>query len=175
MKRIEAIALFNVLGTVKVNKMDETLAGAVLDNHLEVHKVKKSYDEAQEVLSKRVLDGISQERQQEHSELTNKRNAEKDATKQAEIQAIINDSYSDIEAANRKFNKVITKFLTADVIVNLTKIGRKEFIKGCKDAGMDVKPDFIQILAPMFEDYTEPKDNKEAVSKELDTLMSDDE
>lgn len=171
MKRTEAISMFNVLSTVKVNKMNDELAEAVLNNHLALHAVQKSLAEAQEALSKRVLDGISEERQRAHAELETKLKATKDAQKQAELQATINDTYADITEANRKFVKVYNKLMDADVEVKLCKVERKAFVKGCADADMQLTPAQLTALAPMFKDVeaAQPAD----ILAEIDALMED--
>lgn len=173
MKRIEAISMFNVLSTVKVNKMTDELVEIVLNNHLAVHSVQKSLSDAQEALSKRVLEGISDDRQRAHSELETRLKAEKDPQKQAELQVIINDTYADIVEANRKFVKVYNKLMQSDVEVKLDKVERKTFLKGCADAGMQLTSAQLTALAPMFKDV-------EAVAvsdimSEIDMFMQEDQ
>lgn len=171
MKRFDIIRIFNVLSTVKVNKMSEDIASAVLNNHLTVHTVQKSLSEAQEALKRRVLDGIPEDKLRSLSELETKIKAERDLQKQAELQVIINGNYRDIVDANRKFEKVYSRLLQTDVEIHLEKVDRKKFLKGCADADMQLTPAQLTILAPMFCGVYTPEQNN--LEKEIDGLIDD--
>lgn len=171
MKRFDVIRIFNVLSIVKVNKMSEDIASAVLNNHLIVHRVQKSLSEAQEALKLRVLDGIPEDKLRSLAELETKIKAEKDIQKQAELQVIINENYRDIADANRKFEKVYSKLLQTDIEIDLEKVDRKKFLKGCAEADMQLTPAQLTILAPMFcGAYTPEQDNLE---NEIELLLNE--
>lgn len=170
MKRSTAIALYQAILGVSLDKMNEEMTDAILANTLAVAGINDSLVKAQEELRKRTVETIDKDRLAAYDELTTKMNA-LEGVKRMAVQAVINDNYKDVKTQLKRLNKAISAWLDKDADVDLTKIDRKEFCKACRESEQSINPAVMQTLAPMFKDYKEPK--AEVDADELDELLND--
>lgn len=170
MKRNTAISMYQTVLGITLNKMSDDMTDAILSNTLALAEINNALAKAQEELRKRTIETIDKARLTAYDELTTKMSA-LEGVKRSAVQAVINDNYKDVKEQLKRLNKALEKWLDKDVSVELTQVDRKEFCKACRDAEQDITPATMQVLAPMFKGYTEPK--TEVDNNELDELLKD--
>lgn len=170
MKRNTAIAMYQAVLGIKLNKMGDDMTDAILGNTLALSEVNNTLGKAQEELRKKTVETIDKERLTAYDELTVKMNA-LEGIKRAAVQAVINDNYKDVQTQLKRLNKALDKWLDKDVSVELTQVDRKEFCKACREAEQNITPATMQVLAPMFNGYVEPK--TEVDDAEIAELLKD--
>ena len=170
MKRTTAITMYQNLLNIKLDKMSDEMTDAILANTLAVAEVNNALDKSQEVLRKKTIETIDQERLVAYDELQVKMNALEGAKRMA-VQAVINDNYRDVRKQIERLNKAVSAWLDKDVAIEIRTIEQKDFVKACKDSGQTLTPALLQRLAPMFNGYSEP--NTEVDEKELDELLAE--
>lgn len=170
MKRNQAITLYNGLMAVRLNKMSEDMTDAVLSNTLAASAVNDTFAKVQEELRKRTIEAIDKEKREAYDNLATKAQA-LTGTQKAAVQAVMKDSYADIEKAKETFMKALNKWLDKDITIDIEPVDRKEFLKAVKEAEQTMTPADIEKLAPMFKGYEVPK--AEVDKDELDELLKD--
>lgn len=158
-----------ILG-IKLNKMSDDMTDAIICNTLALADVNNSFQNAQTTARKLTVETIDKDRLTAYDELTTKMNA-LEGTKRMAVQAVINDNYKDVQSQLKRLNKALDKWLDKDVSIELTQVDRKEFCKACRESEQNITPATMQVLAPMFKGYTEPK--TEVDDAELDELLKD--
>lgn len=170
MKRNTAITLYNGLMAVRLNKMSEDMTDAVLSNTLAASAVNDTFAKVQEELRKRTIEAIDKDRREAYDNLATKAQA-LTGTQKAAVQAVMKDSYADIEKARETFMKALNKWLDKDITIDIEPVDRKEFLKAVKEAEQTMTPADTEKLAPMFKGYEAPK--VEVDKDELDELLKD--
>lgn len=170
MKRNTAIAMYQAVLGIKLNKMSDDMTDAILGNTIALSEVNSTLVKAQEELRKKTVETIDKERLTAYDELTVKMNA-LEGIKRSAVQAVINDNYKDVQTQLKRLNKALDKWLDKDVTMELTQVDRKEFCKACREAEQNITPATMQVLAPMFKGYTEPK--TEVDDAEIDELLAE--
>lgn len=170
MKRNTAIAMYQAVLGIKLNKMSDDMTDAILGNTLALSEVNSTLGNAQEELRKKTVETIDKERLTAYDELTTKMNA-LEGIKRSAVQAVLNDNYKDVQTQLKRLNKALDKWLDKDVSMELTQVDRKEFCKACREAEQNITPATMQVLAPMFKGYTEPK--TEVDDAEIAELLND--
>lgn len=170
MKRNTAITMYQAILSIKLNKMSDDMTDAILGNTLALSEVNNTLAKAQEELRKKTIETIDRERLTAYDELTTKMNA-LEGIKKSAVQAVINDNYKDVQGQLKRLNKALEKWLDKDISVELTQVDRKEFCKACRETEQNITPATMQVLAPMFKGYVEPK--TEVDDAEIRELLND--
>lgn len=170
MKRNTAISMYQAVLGIKLNKMSEDMTEAIFANTLALAVVNAGFQSAQETVRKLSVETIDKERRTAYDELVVKMNA-LEGPKRNAVQAVINDNYKDVQTQIRRCNKAMETYLEDEADVKLTAIDRKEFCKACRESEQDITPAMMQVLAPMFKGYVEPKN--EVDDAELQELLKD--
>lgn len=170
MKRTTAIAMYQAVLGIKLNKMSDDMTEAIISNTLALADVNNSFQNAQTTARKLTVETIDKDRLTAYDELTTKMNA-LEGTKRMAVQAVINDNYKDVQSQLKRLNKAIDAYLDKEAEVELKQIDRKEFCKACRDAEQNLTPATMQVLAPMFNGYVEPKN--EVDEAEIKALLDE--
>ena len=169
MKRTQAIAAYNAVMSIKLNKMSEEMTEAILSNTLTLATVNEQFDKVKEELRKRTIDTIDVERREEYGKITTKLKA-LDGQKRAALQSVVNDNYTDILKAEAAFIRAANRWLDKEVILDIDKIERKDFIAALKESEQNITPASLDELSVIFKG-----DKKKEVTideAEIDELLS---
>lgn len=161
MKRNQAIAMYQAILNIKLNKMSEEMTEAILADTLNLSAIQEQFAKVQEELRKRTIETIDKERLKAYDDAVTKMNALEGAKRMA-IQAVINDNYADVRKAQTTYIKALNRWLDKEADVEIEQLDRKEFIKSMKESEQIITPADLDVLAPIF------KANK-AISAEINT------
>lgn len=161
MKRNQAIAMYQTILSIRLNKMNEDMTEAILANTLNLSAIQEQFNKVQEELRKRTIETIDKDRLSAYDEIVTKMNA-LEGMKRNAVQAFINDNYADVLKAQGAYIKALNRWLDKYTEVEIEQIDRKEFIKAMKESEQTITPANLDRLAPLF------KDSK-AISAEIDT------
>jgi hypothetical protein len=161
MKRNQAIAMYQAILNIKLNKMSEEMTEAILADTLNLSAIQEQFAKVQEELRKRTIETIDKDRLSAYDEIVTKMNALEGAKRMA-IQSVINDNYADVRKAQTTYIKALNRWLDKEADVEIEQLDRKEFIKSMKESEQIITPADLDVLAPIF------KANK-AVSAEINT------
>lgn len=162
--------MYQVVLNIKLNKMSDDMTDAILSNTLALADVNNTFQNAQTTARKLTVETIDKDRLTAYDDLTTKMNA-LEGTKRMAVQAVINDNYKDVQSQLKRLNKAIDAYLDKDAEVEVKQIDRKEFCKACRDSEQNITPAMMQVLAPMFNGYVEPKN--EVDDAEIQSLLED--
>lgn len=149
MKRIQAIAMYQELQNIRLDKMSDEMTDAILANTLAVAEVNDAMAKAQEELRMRTVGTLDRDRIVAYDDLVIKMNA-LEGSKRMAVQAVINDNYHDVRMQLERFNKALSSWLEKDVNIELSEVDRKEFCKACRESEFPFTPSALQRVAPMF-------------------------
>ena len=168
MKRIQAIAMYQELQNIRLDKMSDEMTDAILANTLAVAEVNDAMAKAQEELRMRTVGILDRDRIVAYDDLVIKMNA-LEGSKRMAVQAVINDNYHDVRMQLERFNKALSSWLEKDITLELDLIDRKEFIKAMKDSDQKITPADLNVMAAIFKDH--PTTSAEIDLNELESLI----
>lgn len=170
MKRNQAIAAYSAIMGVKLNKMTEDMVDAILADTLTLSAINEQFAKVQEELRKRTIDTIDQKRREDYDNIVTKMKA-LDAQKRAALQAVLNDNFADVQKAQGSYIKALNKWLDKDVVIDLEKVDRKDFIKAMKESEQNITPADLDVLLPLFKDSKAI--SAEIDNEEIDSLLAE--
>lgn len=170
MKRNQAIAAYSAIMGVKLNKMSEDMVDAILADTLTLSAINEQFAKVQEELRKRTIDTIDQKRREDYDNIVTKMKA-LDAQKRAALQAVLNDNFADVQKAQGSYIKALNKWLDKDVVIDLEKVDRKDFIKAMKESEQNITPADLDVLLPLFKDSKAI--SAEIDNEEIDSLLAE--
>ena len=146
MKQIELNNIFNFLGKIKVNKINdrETKIGLV-NIHMELYKKVQEYSEYIKELQKKYFEGKEAELNIYNQQVSQLQDA--DPEKKAEIEAALNPEMKKLVI---EFNGLVNDKLNTDVEVNLTKIDKDKFIEALIDLDIEFTCEDLVILKDLY-------------------------
>ena len=146
MKQIELNDIFNFLGKIKVNKINdrETKIGLV-NIHMELYKKVQEYSEYIKELQKKYFEGKEAELNIYNQQVSQLQDAEPE--KKAAIEASLNP---EIKKLVIEFNGLVNDKLNTDVDVNLTKIDKDKFIEALIDLDIEFTCEDLVILKDLY-------------------------
>ena len=146
MKQIELNNIFNFLGKIKVNKINdrETKIGLV-NIHMELYKKVQEYSEYIKELQKKYFEGKEAELNIYNQQVSQLQDA--DPEKKAEIEAALNPEMKKLVI---EFNGLVNDKLNTDVDVNLTKIDKDKFIEALIDLDIEFTCEDLVILKDLY-------------------------
>ena len=146
MKQIELNNIFNFLGKIKVNKINdrETKIGLV-NIHMELYKKVQEYSEYIKELQKKYFEGKEAELNIYNQQVSQLQDA--DPEKKAAIEASLNP---EIKKLVIEFNGLVNDKLNTDVDVNLTKIDKDKFIEALIDLDIEFTCEDLVILKDLY-------------------------
>ena len=146
MKQIELNNIFNFLGKIKVNKINdrETKIGLV-NIHMELYKKVQEYSEYIKELQKKYFEGKEAELNIYNQQVSQLQDA--DPEKKAAIEASLNP---EIKKLVIEFNSLVNDKLNTDVDVNLTKIDKDKFIEALIDLDIEFTCEDLVILKDLY-------------------------
>ena len=170
MKRNQAIAAYSAIMGVKLNKMSEDMVDAILADTLTLSAINEQFAKVQEELRKRTIDTIDQKSREDYDNIVTKMKA-LDAQKRAALQAVLNDNFADVQKAQGSYIKALNKWLDKDVVIDLEKVDRKDFIKAMKESEQNITPADLDVLLPLFKDSKAI--SAEIDNEEIDSLLAE--
>ena len=146
MKQIELNNIFNFLGKIKVDKINdrETKIGLV-NIHMELYKKVQEYSEYIKELQKKYFEGKEAELNIYNQQVSQLQDAEPE--KKAAIEASLNP---EIKKLVIEFNSLVNDKLNTDVDVNLTKIDKDKFIEALIDLDIEFTCEDLVILKDLY-------------------------
>ena len=145
-KQIELNNIFNFLGKIRVNKINdrETKIGLV-NIHMELYKKVQEYSEYIKELQKKYFEGKEAELNIYNQQVSQLQDA--DPEKKAEIEAALNPEMKKLVI---EFNGLVNDKLNTDVEVNLTKIDKDKFIEALIDLDIEFTCEDLVILKDLY-------------------------
>ena len=146
MKQIELNNIFNFLGKIRINKINdrETKIGLV-NIHMELYKKVQEYSEYIKELQKKYFEGKEAELNIYNQQVSQLQDA--DPEKKAEIEAALNPEMKKLVI---EFNGLVNDKLNTDVEVNLTKIDKDKFIEALIDLDIEFTCEDLVILKDLY-------------------------
>lgn len=162
--RHHADLMFRVIGRLPLGNLDIELIEAAIDNMNAFGAVSEEITKMTTELSKRLFDGIEQERQDEYDEMAQKEGVTDDALKSA---------FPDLYPLVVKQNKVVASIRNKEVDVEIKEIDKDAFIKGVLAGKAKLSIRDFDIFEPMFKTVKTEEKKEEEDFSELDELMKD--
>lgn len=170
MKRKQILEAYSALMGVSLNKMSEDMTDAILFNTLTLGAIHGQVVKIEEELRRRTIETIDKARLLEYDGLVTKMNA-LNGQNRAAMQAVINDNYADVVKAQNAFIKAMSRWLDADIEIEVEKIDRNEFIKAMRESEQTITPATIEALSFIFVNYNANRSIIDA--SEIDRLLMD--
>ena len=145
-KQIELNNIFNFLGKIKVNKINdrETKIGLV-NIHMELYKKVQEYSEYINELQKKYFEGRESELETYNQQVTKIQEAEPE--KRVELEAELDPKMKELVM---EFNSLINARLDQDIEVNINKIDKDKFIEALIDLDIEFTCDDLIILKDLY-------------------------
>ena len=145
-KQIELNNIFNFLGKIKVNKINdrETKIGLV-NIHMELYKKVQEYSEYIKELQKKYFEGRESELDAYNQQVTKIQGAEPE--KRAELESELDPKMKELVM---EFNGLINARLDQDIEVNINKIDKDKFIEALIDLDIEFTCDDLIILKDLY-------------------------
>ena len=146
MKQIELNNIFNFLGKIKVNKINdrETKIGLV-NIHMELYKKVQEYSEYIKELQKKYFEGREAELDAYNQQITKIQEAEPE--KRAELESELDPTMKEFVM---EFNGLINARLNQDIEVNINKIDKDKFIEALIDLDIEFTCDDLIVLKDLY-------------------------
>lgn len=145
-KQIELNNIFNFLGKIKVNKINdrETKIGLV-NIHMELYKKVQEYSEYIKELQKKYFEGRESELDAYNQQVTKIQGAEPE--KRAELESELDPKMKELVM---EFNGLINARLDQDIEVNINKIDKNKFIEALIDLDIEFTCDDLIVLKDLY-------------------------
>ena len=145
-KQIELNNIFNFLGKIKVNKINdrETKIGLV-NIHMELYKKVQEYSEYIKELQKKYFEGRESELDAYNQQVTKIQGAEPE--KRAELESELDPKMKELVM---EFNGLINARLDQDIEVNINRIDKDKFIEALIDLDIEFTCDDLIILKDLY-------------------------
>lgn len=160
--RHHADLMFRVIGRLPLGNLDTELIEATMDNMTAFGAVSEEITKMTTELSKRLFDGIEQEKLKEYDEMAQKEGVTDDALKSA---------FPELYPLAVKQGKVVASIRNKEVEMEIKEMDKDAFIKGVLAGKAKLSIRDFDIFEPMFK--TVEKKKEEEDFSELDELMKD--
>ena len=146
MKQIELNNIFNFLGKIKVNKINdrETKIGLV-NIHMELYKKVQEYSEYIKELQKKYFEGKESELDIYNQQVTQMQEAEPE--KRAELESALDPKMKELVM---EFNSLINTRLNQEFPVELEKIDKQKFVEALIDLDIEFTCDDLIVLKDLY-------------------------
>lgn len=167
--RKHAIDIFYHLGSMALGHMDEKTLTVVIDNCEKSHKVQEDFQKLSEELSKRLYEGMDEEKKKEYFEIVDKYQ-KANAEDKKDYEALMDANYHDFYVLYKKHIAVLQAMQDKKIEIDFAEVDKKEFITGVLLGKNRISVNEMEyVFAPMFK----ATEKKEADISELDELLKD--
>ena len=146
MKQIELNNIFNFLGKIKVNKINdrETKIG-LINIHMELYKKVQEFDEYIKELQKKYFEGKELELEAYNQQVAQMQTA--DPEKRDELEASLDP---EIKKLVIEFNSLINARLDQEIPIELEKVDKQKFIEALIDLDIEFTCDDLIVLKDLY-------------------------